>query len=232
MAKGGKWIPKAGSARLSKDELEALPPVWERQWKDSQREALRTVLERAWQELPPRQARDGLPLSRNRQARLLLGGELVKGPKGLPHHRFPKRGSAEERECHWALADELLLIAAKRDLIARRLPKESGLHAALDLLQQVAGLFVPDDDHGLAHPYRKARLGNRLRAPFRFDYAHDAVAAAVKAAQEDGLGKGDAVDRVSDHYREVSREYLYRLLRKPKQHKPKRLAPKRSEPKR
>ena len=128
----------------------------------------------------------------------------------------------------WAIVEELRLIAAKGDLIAERCPDQPDLLAALDLLTQVAGLFVPDNDHGLAHPYRKVVLGKRTGAPlfdyaapemkctpFKFNYAHEVIRSVVKAARDDGRGTAAEVEELVTHY-SVSREYIYRILREGK----------------
>ncbi|MFS8115196.1 hypothetical protein QD460_26020 [Rhizobium jaguaris] len=124
---------------------------------------------------------------------LLLGWmEGGPGPKNITLH-YVEPDSFLDYECRFAVFELL----------------RNGDRQMCNL---IASLFVPDDDHPLAHWSLKARLSNRRAGATSIPYIVEQITSAVEGFKEQGLKTDGAVNAVADHY-EISREYIYRCLR-------------------
>ena len=134
--------------------------------------------------------------SKEDKARLLLLGWLEGGHKALTRHGFIKKGSFLEETCLWALVEVLRAQAGPPP----------------DILRLVASLFVPDGDHGHAHPQLRVVIGKRSPGATKNVYAVEQIVAAVGTYERKGFGRDKAVDEVAERL-DASKAYIYRLLK-------------------
>jgi hypothetical protein len=132
------------------------------------------------------QHRQHFQKSDEEKARLLLFGWRDGGLKAITRHRFPPPGSFLEHVCLWSLwkvlhgrieqpgslpkeMPERISAVLKdgetqRDFVRLAVAKELRYRegsAPSDILRQLASLFVPNGDHGLAHPKWVARISQQ-----------------------------------------------------------------------
>lgn len=132
--------------------------------------------------------------SGGQKARLLLLGFLEGSFSGKQtRYQFPDPGSFLEHECYWALVEAL-----RSD------------HPPKDILRQVAALFVPDDQHPLAHPHLMAAIRHRRPGPVRNVYAKAQIAEIVAVAKRDKRGVEAGIQEAMEYYG-LEREYVYRV---------------------
>jgi hypothetical protein len=130
------------------------------------------------------------------KARRLLSGILEPTKSGLPTLRYPKPGSLLEEECRWALVE---LLNSKKP------PK--------DILRLVASLWVPDDSHPLANPFRNVAFKQRREGRPSSGAAGEIILTIVETAEKEKRGTDAGVNDAAAHYG-ISPQYIYEVLAK------------------